>query len=324
MSSAKTVRIAAVQAAPVSFDLEKSLEKLTGLTAEAAKGGAELIVFPEAFLSAYPWRYAFDATVGAREPRGREWYRKYHDSSVTIPSAEVDMIADAARTHNVYIEVGIIEKDGGTLYCTALLIGRDGSILLKHRKLIPTAAERLVWGRGAGDGLGVVQTDIGKIGTLICWENYMPAARMALYQQGVEIYLAPTADDLPTWTASMQHIAKEGRCFVVTVNAMTKVSDFPPDYPPFTSSNPSDRKPDGSPWEADDVVNHGGSFVAGPLGTRITEPLWDEEGIVYADLPMAMVTESKLDFDPVGSYSRPDIFTLAVNTKPGTSVNFIN
>ncbi|KAH8162988.1 hypothetical protein CIB48_g5258 [Xylaria polymorpha] len=316
MSLGKTVRVAAVQAAPVSFDLEKSLEKLTRLAAQAAKGGAELIVFPEAFLSAYPWRYAFDATIGAREPRGREWYRRYYDSAVAIPSAAVDSIAEVARTHNVYLQVGIIEKEGGTLYCTALLFGRDGTILLKHRKLVPTAAERLVWGRGAGDGLGVVQTDIGKIGTLICWENYMPAARMALYQQGVEIYLAPTADDLPTWTASMQHIAKEGRCFVVTVNSMTKVSDFPAEYPPFTPEHP-DRRPDGEQWQADDIVNHGGSFVAGPLGTRLTEPLWDKEDIVYADLPMSGVIESRLDFDPVGSYSRPDIFTLTVNTKPG-------
>ncbi|KAI1435794.1 carbon-nitrogen hydrolase [Xylaria sp. CBS 124048] len=321
MSSSKTVRVAAVQAAPVSFNLHESLAKMVTLTAEAVRGGAELIVFPEAFLSAYPWRYAFDATVGAREPRGREWYRKYYDSSVAIPSPEMDMIASTARTNQVYLQVGIIEKDGGTLYCTALLLGRDGSILLKHRKLIPTAAERLVWGRGAGDGLGVVQTDIGKIGTLICWENYMPAARMALYQQGIEIYLAPTADDLSTWTASMQHIAKEGRCFVVTANSMTRVSDFPKDYPPFTPEHP-DRRPDGEQWEAKDIVNHGGSFIAGPLGDRMTEPLWDEEGIVYADLPMAAITESRLDFDPVGSYSRPDVFTLTVNTKSGTGITF--
>ncbi|KAI8626865.1 carbon-nitrogen hydrolase [Xylariaceae sp. FL1651] len=323
MASSRTIKVAAVQAAPVSFDLDKSLEKLTRLTAEAAAGGAELVVFPEAFLSAYPWRYAFDATIGAREPRGRQWYRRYHDSAVAVPSPEADVIADAARAHNIYLQVGIIEKDGGTLYCTALLVGRDGSILLKHRKLIPTAAERLVWGRGSGDGLGVVQTDIGKIGTLICWENYMPMARMALYQQGVEIYLAPNADDLPEWTASMQHIAKEGRCFVISANAMCKVSDFPPDYPPFTPEHP-DRKADGSHWEADDIVNHGGSFVAGPLGTRLTEPLWDKEAIIYADLPMMEITESRLDFDPVGSYSRPDVFTLTVNTKPGTTVNFTN
>ncbi|KAI0166167.1 carbon-nitrogen hydrolase [Xylariaceae sp. FL1272] len=299
MSRDRTVRVAAVQAAPVSFDLEKSLEKLLTLTAEAAQEGAELVVFPEGFLSAYPWRYAFDATIGAREQRGRAWYRKYYDSAVKVPSPEVDTIAKAARTHNVYIQVGIIEKDEGTLYCSALLLGRNGSVLLKHRKLIPTAAERLVWGRGAGDGLQVVQTDIGKIGTLICWENYMPAARMALYQQGIEIYLAPNADDLPEWTASMQH-----------------------DYPPFTLEHP-DRKSDGSQWESNDIVNHGGSFVAGPLGTRITEPLWDAEKIILADLSLHTITESRMDFDPVGSYSRPDVFTLTVNTKSADGVKFV-
>ncbi|KAI1268387.1 carbon-nitrogen hydrolase [Xylariaceae sp. FL1019] len=345
MSRDRTVRIAAVQAAPVSFDLEKSLEKLLTLTAEAAQQGAELVVFPEGFLSAYPWRYAFDATIGAREQRGREWYRKYYDSAVAVPSLEVDAIAKAARTHKVYIQVGIIEKDEGTLYCSALLLGRDGSVLLKHRKLIPTAAERLVWGRGAGDGLQVVQTDIGKIGTLICWENYMPAARMALYQQGVEIYLAPNADDLPEWTASMQHVCidldmvdigyniihqgdwrlaigdLEGEMTLWT-NTLAMLSDFPPDYPPFTPEHP-DRRPDGSQWESNDIVNHGGSFVAGPLGTRITEPLWDEEKIILAELPLQTITESRMDFDPVGSYSRPDIFTLTVNTKSADNVKFV-
>ncbi|KAI1464636.1 carbon-nitrogen hydrolase [Daldinia caldariorum] len=322
MAAARIVKVAAVQAAPVSFDLEKSLEKLTKIVGEAAGAGADLIVFPEAFLSAYPWLYAFDATIGAREQRGREWYAKYYHSAVAVPSPAVDTISKAAKAHKVYIQVGIIEKDGGTLYCTALLVGRDGSVLLKHRKLIPTAAERLVWGRGAGDGLEVVQTDIGKIGTLICWENYMPAARLALYQQGVEIYIAPNADDLPSWIASMQHIAKEGRCFVVSVNSVVKVSDFPQDYPPFTAEHHG-TKPDGSKWEPEDIVNHGGSFIVGPLGIPVTEPVWDKEEIIYADLKMPEITESRLDFDPVGSYARPDVFTLTVNTKPGTNVSFI-
>ncbi|KAI1246771.1 hypothetical protein MGN70_010654 [Eutypa lata] len=293
MTSSRSVKVAAVQAAPVSFDLEKSLQKLTTLTAEAADGGADLVVFPEAFLSAYPWRYVFDATIGAREPRGREWFARYFNSAVAIPSPEFDAISKAARTHHVYLQVGVIEKEGGTLYCTALLFDREGKVILKHRKLIPTAAERLVWGRGAGDGLGVVQTDIGKIGTLICWENYMPAARLALYQQGVEIYLAPNADDLPSWTASMQHIAKEGRCFVISVNSMCRVSDFPADYPPFTADH-HDRKPDGSRWEPNDVVNRGGSFVAEPLGTQLTEPVWDREEIIFADLKLSAITESRV------------------------------
>ncbi|TDZ37763.1 Bifunctional nitrilase/nitrile hydratase NIT4 [Colletotrichum trifolii] len=320
-STRPIIKVAAVQAAPVSFDLDKSLQKLSKLTAEAAELGADLVVFPEAFLSAYPWRYAFDATIGAREPRGRQWFAKYFDSAVEVPSPAFDFLSETARKNNVLLQVGIVEKEGGTLYCTALLLDRDGQMLYKHRKLIPTAAERLVWGRGSGNGLQVAQTDVGKIGSLICWENYMPAARMALYQQGIEIYLAPNADDLPEWTASMRHIAKEGRCFVVSVNSVCRVSDFPADYPPFTAEHP-DRRPDGAQWESNDIVNHGGSCIIGPLGGFLAEPVWDGEDIIYAELRMADITESRLDFDPVGSYSRPDVFSLTVNAKAGTNVAF--
>ncbi|KAF2809991.1 putative nitrilase [Mytilinidion resinicola] len=314
-----TVKVAAIQAAPVSFDLHESLEKVSKLTSEAARSGADLVVFPEGFLSAYPWRYAFDATIGAREPRGRKWFAKYYNSAIAIESPEFQILLSIAKANNVLLSVGIIEKDGGTLYCSAVLIDRDGKLLSNHRKLIPTAAERLVWGRGSGDGLKVVDTDIGKVGGLICWENYMPAARMALYQQGIEIWIAPNADDLPSWIASMQHIAKEGRTFVISVNQFCKVADFPTDYPPFTPEH-HDRQPDGSAWTPDAILNHGGSCVVGPLGTFLAEPLWDKEGIIYADLSRDTLIESRMDFDPVGSYSRPDIFSLHVNTKPGVNV----
>ncbi|CAD6567514.1 MAG: hypothetical protein ASARMPRED_000879 [Alectoria sarmentosa] len=317
-----TVKVAAIQAAPVAFDLPKSLIKVAHFTVEAAKAGADLVVFPEGFLSAYPWRYAFDATIGAREPRGRQWFAKYYDAAVAIPSPDFDSLTRAARENHVFLSLGIIEKEGGTLYCTAILIDRNGTLLYRHRKLIPTAAERLVWGRGSGDGLIVADTEIGKVGGLICWENYMPAARLALYQKGIEIYIAPNADDLPSWIATMQHIAKEGRCFVINSNQFCKVSDFPSDYPPFAASNPSDCKPDGSAWTADDVLSHGGSCIIGPLGTFLAEPVWDKEDIVYAELRMGELTEAKMDFDPVGSYSRPDVFQLRVNTSPGTSVTF--
>ncbi|KAF2710744.1 putative nitrilase [Pleomassaria siparia CBS 279.74] len=319
--TSKMVKVAAVQAAPVSFDLEKSLEKVANLTAEAAQSGADLVVFPEGFLSAYPWRYTFDATVGAREPRGRKWYAKYYNSAIHVSSPEFDILLGIAAKNKVFLSVGIIEKDGGTLYCTAVLIGRDGQLLSTHRKLIPTAAERLVWGRGAGDGLKVVDTEIGKVGGLICWENYMPAARLTLYQQRIEIYIAPTADDLPSWVASMQHIAKEGRCFVISCNQFAKVSDFPVDYPPFTPEH-HDRQPDGSPWIPDAILNRGGSCIVGPLGTFVegAEPVWDKEQIVYAELNLDDLIEARMDFDAVGSFSRPDIFSLTVNTKG--AVNF--
>ncbi|PSS10860.1 hypothetical protein M430DRAFT_69306 [Amorphotheca resinae ATCC 22711] len=321
MARAQSVKVAAVQASPVSFDLHGSLQKVAQFTAEAASQGAELVAFPEAFLSAYPWRYAFDATIGTREPRGRQWYAKYYESSLAVPSPEFDTLCGIARENKVILSIGIIEKDGGTLYCCALLIGKDGALLSKHRKLIPTAAERLVWGRGSGDGLEVVDTEYGKVGGLICWENYMPAARLALYQRGVQIYIAPNADDLPAWVASMQHIAKEGRCFVISVNQFCKVSDFPADYPPFTPGH-HDRNPEGLPWAKDDILNHGRSCIVGPLGEFIVEPLVDKEGILYATLNLTELAESRMDFDPVGSYSRPDIFQLSVNTKPGVNVAF--
>ncbi|KAJ5152722.1 nitrilase [Penicillium canariense] len=300
-----SVVVAAIQSAPVSFDLPKSLRKVAQFTSQAAAAGADLVVFPEGFLSAYPWRYAFDATIGTREPReaGRKWYSRYYNSAVAIPSPELDQLCEIASNNNVHLQVGIIEKDGGTLYCTALLLSRDGAVLSRHRKLIPTAAERLVWGRGAGDGLDVVDLDIGKVGGLI-W-----------------IYIAPNADDLPSWIATMQHIAKEGRCFVISVNQFCKVSDFPSDYPPFTPEH-YDRKPDGSRWEAEDVLSHGGSCVVGPLGTFVSQPVWDKEEIILATLEMSDIVEARLDFDPVGSYSRPDIFSLTVSKKPGVNVAF--
>ncbi|KAF2250536.1 putative nitrilase [Trematosphaeria pertusa] len=317
----KLVKVAAVQAAPVAFDLERSLERVAKFTAEAARSGADLVVFPEGFLSAYPWRYAFDATIGAREPRGRKWYAKYYNSAISLSSPEFGNLRSIAEQNSVFLSVGIIEKDGATLYCTAVLIDRGGELLSAHRKLIPTAAERLVWGQGAGDGLKVIDTELGKVGGLICWENYMPAARLTLYQQGIEIYIAPNADDLPSWVASMQHIAKEGRCFVISVNQFCKVSDFPSDYPPFTPEH-HDRQSDGSPWTPEAVLSHGGSCIVGPLGTFLAEPVWDREEIVYAELNRDELIESRMDFDAVGSYARPDIFTLTVNAKPVANVSF--
>ncbi|EPE30811.1 Carbon-nitrogen hydrolase [Glarea lozoyensis ATCC 20868] len=322
-----SIKVAAIQAAPVAFDLAASLKKVTLLTAEAASNGAELVVFPEAFLSAYPWRYAFDATVGSREPRGPKWFAKYYESSIRIPSSEFDVLRDCARENGVVLSVGIVEQaenGGGTLFCTTVLIGKDGELLHKHRKLVPTGAERVVWGRGAGDSLKVVDPGFGwRTGGLICWENYMPAARLALYQLGIEIYIIPNADDGPTWTATVQHIAKEGRCFVISVNQFCKVSDFPADYPPFIEGS-SDRNPEneGSVWQKDDAVNSGGSCILGPLGTFLAEPVRDKEVILYATLQHSELIEARMDFDPVGTYSRPDIFSLSVNKKPGDNVVF--
>jgi len=210
------VRAAVVQAAPVAFDRARTLDKLERLAAEAARQGAELAVFPEAFVSAYPKGMDFGAVVGRRTSEGRDHFRRYFESAVLVPGPDVDRMASVARERRLHLVVGVIERGGGTLYCTALFFGEDGAFLGKHRKLMPTAAERLVWGFGDGSTLGVFDTRVGRIGAVICWENYMPMLRMAMYAKGVQLYCAPTADDRETWLPTMRHVALEGRCFVLS------------------------------------------------------------------------------------------------------------
>jgi len=221
----------------------------------------------------------------------------------------------AARQAQVYLAIGVIEKEGdfggGTLYCTVLYFGPDGALLGKHRKLKPTASERLIWGEGDGSTLAVLDTPLGKMGGLICWENYMPLARMALYGKGVELYLAPTADSRETWQASMQHIACEGRCFVLGCNQFVTKSMYPADLPGIEELA-----------NAPEVMCRGGSVIVSPLGKVLAGPLFDQEGILYAELDMAEIAQSKFDFDVTGHYARPDVFQLSVNEKPQTPVSF--
>ena len=221
------VAAAVVQAAPVAFDLEATVAKVERLTADAAAGAAGLVVFPEAFVSCYPRGITFGATVGARSPEGRAWFRRYWESSVDVPGFVVDRLGAIARERSVYLVIGVIERDGGTLYCTALFLGPDGALLGKHRKLMPTAAERLVWGYGDGSTLTVLDTAAGRLGAVICWENYMPLLRMAMYAKGVQIWCAPTADARDTWIATMRHIACEGRCFVLSANQFADARRLP-------------------------------------------------------------------------------------------------
>lgn len=300
------VRAAVVQAAPVLFDREATVEKACGLIAEAARGGAQLILFPEAFIPAYPRGLTFGTVVGSRSPTGRLAWERYWANAVTIPDPSTEALAAAARQAGAYVAIGVIERDGqfsgGTLYCTLLYFGPDGQILGKHRKLKPTAAERLIWGEGDGSTLTVLDTALGKIGGLICWENYMPLARMALYAKGVELYLAPTADARDTWQATLRHIACEGRCFVLGCNQYVTKSMYPADLPGIEelASQP-------------EVMCRGGSAIISPLGEVLAGPLYDQEGILYADLDLREVARGKFDFDVVGHYARPDVFQLIVN-----------
>jgi nitrilase len=307
--ASSTMRVAVVQAAPVAFDRECTLAKVRLLAQDAAARGARLVVFPEAFVSAYPRGMTFGAVVGNRTPEGREWYRRYWESSVDVPGAAVDALADVARESAIYLVIGVIERDGGTLYCTALFFAPNGEYLGKHRKLVPTASERLVWGQGDGSTMPVFDTEVGRIGAAICWENYMPLYRTALYAKGVQLYLAPTADSRDGWVASMRHIALEGRCFVLSSNQFARRSDYPTDYPGDLPRDPSA------------IVTPGGSCIVNPLGELIAGPLYDEEAILTADIDVRDIVRGKMDLDVVGHYARPDVFHLTVNERPARTVS---
>jgi nitrilase len=302
-------RTAVVQAAPVLFDREATVAKTCALIAKAGKMGADLILFPEAFIPAYPRGLSFGMVVGSRTDEGRQTWQRYFANAVDIPSTATERIGEAAQAANAYVVIGVIERDGGTLYCTMLYFGRDGRLLGKHRKLKPTGSERLIWGEGDGSTLTVIDTEFGKVGGLICWENYMPLARMAMYNQGVQIYLAPTADSRDSWQATMQHIALEGRCFVLGCNQFVTKSMYPSDLVGIEelASQP-------------EVMCRGGTVIVSPLGQILAGPLYGEEGILCADLDMGEVARSKLDFDVVGHYARPDVFQLTVNGLPSIGV----
>ncbi len=301
-------RAAVVQATPVPFDRSRTLDRLEALVADAARERAEIAVFPEAFGGGYPKGMDFGAVVGRRTAEGRDQFRRYFEAAVQVPGPEVERIAKAARAHRMHLAVGVIERDGGTLYCTVLLLGEDGSLLGKHRKLMPTAAERLVWGFGDGSTLPVIDTRVGRIGAVICWENYMPMLRMAMYAKGVQLYCAPTADDRETWLPTMRHVALEGRCFVLTACQVLRRSDLPADIPNALGDAPQT------------LLMRGGSCIVSPAGTVLAGPVFEKEAILCADLDLDDIARGKYDFDVAGHYARPDVFQLSVNEKAAKPV----
>jgi nitrilase len=306
------VRAAVVQAAPVLFDTPRSLQKLADLCSDAARQGAELAVFPEAFIGGYPKGHDFGVSVGIRSPEGREEFRRLFESAIEVPGTTSEFIGSVAKDHALHLVVGVIERDGGTLYCTALMFGPDGQMLGKHRKLMPTAMERVLWGSGDGSTLPVAATKLGKIGSVICWENYMPLLRTAMYAKGIELYCAITVDDRETWIPTIRHIAQEGRCFVLSACQLLRRLDLPPGYP-------AGRLP-----ESEDTLIRGGSCIVGPLGQLLAGPKYGAECVLAADLDRAELARAKFDFDVVGHSSRPDVFRLEVNEHPMKSVVFEN
>jgi nitrilase len=295
--------VAVVQAAPLLFDLPETLRRFTTLLGRAASRGAELVVFPEAFIGGYPKGVTFGATVGQRHPSGRALFARYRACAVEVPGPVTSELAAAVAEHRTHVVVGVIERRGGTLYCAALLFGPDGTLLGHHRKLVPTGTERLIWGSGDARDIIVVDTEVGRVGMAICWENYMPLYRTALYQRGVQIYCAPTVDQRDSWTATMRHIAVEGRCFVLSANQFATADDFPDDFHAEVARYPE---------EANTALIRGGSCVVDPFGTVLDGPSFDRQDILVTDLDTDALDGAYLDLDVVGHYARPDLFRLDV------------
>jgi len=312
MTSDHRLAVAAIQAASVLFERDATVEKAIGLVAGAAAEGAQLILLPEAFIPAYPRGLSFGAVVGSRSDEGRRLFQRYWQNAVDVPGPATAALGKAARQAQAYLAVGVVERDSagshGTLYCTLLYFGPDGRLLGKHRKLKPTGSERLIWGEGDGSTLTVVETPFGRVGGLICWENYMPLARAAMYAQGVDIYLAPTADARDVWQATLRHIAVEGRCFVLGCNQYVTKAMYPPDLP--CVEDLSDQP---------EVMCRGGSAIVSPMGEVLAGPLWDQEGMLVAELDLGELPRARFDLDVTGHYARPDVFELRVNRCPGSA-----
>ena len=292
-----------MQAEPVILDREATVDKLVALTAEAAGQGASLLVFPEAFIPVYPsstWAKAF---AGWGDERAKRAFARLAEEAVAVPGEAERRIGEAAQEHGVWIVTGVTEVDPerpGTLYNTLLYHGPDGSLAQRHRKLVPTNHERLVWGQGDGGGLRALPTELGRIGGLICWENYMPLARFALYESGVEIYIASTADDSEAWQSTLVHIARESRAFVVAPSHFQRASSYPDDFPLRDE------------LEGLDIIGRGGSAILAPDGSYLAGPLYDEEGVLYAELDPAVLLAERQRFDPAGHYHLPDVLRLKV------------
>ena len=305
------VRVSVVQAAPVAFDLAATLDRVEHWTALAASRGSQLVLLPEAFVGGYPKGADFGTRVGQRTDEGRELFRRYHHGAIEVPGPATGRLGAIAAAHAVHLVLGVIEREGGTLYCSVLFFGPGGDLLGKHRKVMPTAMERLIWGSGDGSTLPVLATPIGRIGAVICWENYLPLLRTAMYAKGIQLYCAPTVDERESWTATMAHIAVEGRCFVLSANQYARRRDFPDDYPIDVT-------------DPETVLIAGGSCIVNPFGQVLAGPARGGETVLTADLDLDDIARGTLDLDVVGHYARPDIFSLDVDERAKSPVRTIS
>ena len=290
------------------MDREATVEKVAKLTKQATDQEAKIVLFPEAFIPAYPRGLYFGAKVGSRSEEGKTDFQRYSANSVSIPSPSMDKLSKIAKENEVFLIAGIIERDSSysksTFYCTIVYFDPNGKYLGKHRKLKPTGSERLIWGEGDGSTLTVIETPYGTIGGLICWENYMPLARTAMYSKGVNIHLAPTADARKVWQSTIRQIALEGRCFVLGCNQFVTRDMYPTDLAGYADLE-----------ESPEIMSAGGSAIIDPNGKYLAGPIWNEPGVLIADLDLLLIEKTRYDFDVVGHYARPDVFQLIVNEK---------
>jgi nitrilase len=309
------MKVAIIQQSPVLLDLPRTIEKAVSLIRDASDNGAELVVFPEAFFPGYP------AWIWRLRP-GIDWdltdqlHKRLLENAVDLEQDDLEPVREAARKHKVTVVCGLHERDGSlgrsTLYNTVTTIGPDGKLLNRHRKLMPTNPERMVWGFGDASGLRVIDTPCGRIGSLLCWESFMPLARFAMYAQGIEIYIAPTYDSGAGWIGTMQHIAREGCCWVISAGVATRNQDIPDDFPEHDRLYPHDE----------DWINPGDSVVIAPGGEIVAGPFHQIQENIYAEIDIGKVAISRRSFDVAGHYSRPDIFTLHINTQPQSPVDY--
>lgn len=294
-----TSRVALVQAMPYLFDTGRTIKKMWELIESVKPRTPNLVLFPEAFLPGYPRGFDFGAVVGNRSENGKNQFARYYEQSIEVNDKNFKELQEMARVLNADLAVGVVEKEAstGTLYCSIFYFGSDGKYMGKHRKLKPTGSERLIWGEGDGSTLPVFNTGFGIYGGLICWENYMPLARMAMYQQGIQIYLAPTADCRESWQTTLQHIAIEGRCYVLGCNQYISKETYPEELLTEIKEIPKCS---------------GGSVIIAPGGKVIAGPVFDREEILFADIDLDEVIKGKYEFDAAGHYNRPDVFSFRI------------
>ena len=302
--------IAALQIGAAPEGKARTLEQILAFESDIVTSGASLVVMPEALLGGYPKGEIFGTRLGYRLPEGREAFARYYENAIDVPGPETEALAGLSQRTGASLVVGVIERGGNTLYCSALFFEPGIGLAAKHRKLMPTGTERLIWGQGDGSTLPVIDAAAGRIGGAICWENHMPLLRTAMYAKGVEIWCAPTVDERDIWQCSMRHIAHEGRCFVVSACQV--------------QPSPADLGLDVPGWDAGRPLINGGSVIVGPLGDVLAGPLRGGAGLLTARIDTAELVRARYDFDVVGHYSRPDIFSLTVDERPRPPVQFIS